>query len=565
MKLLTQAKCIHKQRKIIANPDRKLLAKFGVVLGGMVSAIASAIPACGAERISFYYAPFGQFYLPVNSLETFAKKGKIDSDFAYYAKFANSEELASLRDLLQRRFDVTPTLVSQFTYSSVGETVMKRLGNDFQTGARQNGFYALRSAFILAAADSDGLTLVNVLRKFPSHTIWFNLPRVRGIVSSLSGILKQRDSLIAAIQQDAIAEASQTPIDFSQRSDLRKGGSFTSWQKETLNLNDQSRNRQLLVDFYLPQPKNGDVNPTPVPVIVISYGIASDRQSFAYLAEHLASYGFAVAAIEHPDTNAKKYQDYFSGLASPPSAMAAIDRPLDVKFLLDELQRLSQSDSRFRGRLNLDQVGAIGQSLGGYTVLALAGAAINFQQVHKDCNPNNSLNLSLLIQCRVDELAPKDYLLKDDRIKAVIAMNPLDSTVFGQSGLEQIKIPVMLVSGSDDIFAPAVPEQIRPFSWLMASDKYLVLMDKATHFSLLKTDSGRRVLPVPPEFIGPNPAIAQSYAKALSVAFFETHIANQPDYRFYLSASYAKSISQSPINLELVRSFASTNALLNKK
>ncbi|WP_224096199.1 alpha/beta hydrolase family protein [Nostoc sp. MS1] len=85
-------------------------------------------------------------------------------------------------------------------------------------------------------------------------------------------------------------------------------------------------------------------------------------------------------------------------------------------------------------------------------------------------------------------------------------MNPLDSTVFGQSGLEQIKIPVMLVSGSDDIFAPAVPEQIRPFSWITASDKYLVLMDKATHFSLLKTDSGRGVLPVPPEFIGPNPA-----------------------------------------------------------
>ncbi|BCL40318.1 alpha/beta hydrolase [Nostoc sp. MS1] len=311
----------------------------------MVCAIASAIPACGAERISFYYAPFGQFDLPVNSLETFAKKGKIDSDLAYYAKFANSEELASLRDLLQRRFDVTPTLVSQFTYSPVGETVIKRLGNDFQTGSQQNGFYALRSAFILAAADPDGLTLVNVLRKYPSHTIWFNLPRVRGIVSNLSEILKQRDSLIAAIQQDAIAEASQTPIDFPNALICEKVGRLTG--KRNAELKRSIPESSTASGSVPTSTKNGDVNPTPVPVIVISHGMASDRQSFAYLAEHLASYGFAVAAIEHPDTNAKKYQDYFSGLASPPSAMAAIDRPLDVKFLLDELQQLSQSDSGF--------------------------------------------------------------------------------------------------------------------------------------------------------------------------------------------------------------------------
>ncbi|HEY9604955.1 MAG TPA: alpha/beta hydrolase, partial [Allocoleopsis sp.] len=540
------------------------VSKFGVILGGIVSAIATVVPAYGAERISFYYAPFGQFNLPVESLETFAKTGKIDSKFAYYARFAKPSELAGLRDLLRRRFDVTPTTVSQFTYSPVGETVMQRLGNDFQTDTHDNGFHALRAAFILAAADSDGLTVVNILRKFPSHTVWFNLPRVRGIVSSLTDILKQRDSLIAAIQQDARTEAAQTSIDFSQRADLRKAGPF-NWQKETLNLNDQSRNRPLLVDLYLPQPKAGDVNPKPVPVIVISHGMASDRQTFAYLAEHLASYGFAVAAIEHPDTDRKKYQDYLSGLASPPSAIAAINRPLDVKFLLDELQRLSQSDSRFQGRLNLDQVGLIGQSLGGYTVLALAGATINFQQLHKDCNPNTSLNLSLLIQCRVDELPPKDYSLKDDRIKAVIAMNPVGSSVFGQSGLQSIKIPVMLVSGSDDIFAPAVPVQIRPFSWLTTSDKYLVLMHKATHFSLLSIEPGGGVLPVPPELHGPNSAIAYSYAKALSVAFFETHIANQPDYRSYLNASYAESISQPPIALQLVRSFSSQNVLLNKK
>lgn len=50
---------------------------------GAASALLTALPTQAAQQIVF---PYGQleFYLPVASLETFARDGKVDKDLAYY-------------------------------------------------------------------------------------------------------------------------------------------------------------------------------------------------------------------------------------------------------------------------------------------------------------------------------------------------------------------------------------------------------------------------------------------------------------------------------------------------
>ncbi|MFN6483879.1 MULTISPECIES: alpha/beta hydrolase [unclassified Nostoc] len=538
------------------------MKKFLKYLGlGLLSTFLTATPGLGAERISFYYPPFGEFSLSVDSLETFAKEGKIDQDFSFYASRATPEQLAQLRDLLQQRFNVTPTLVSQVTYSPIGEQLVQQLGKLLLTESRKNGFYAIRASLILSAADQkEGLTVVNLLRKFPSDTIRVNFTEGLRIVDDLSQLIKKKDEVFASLQKEAIAQAATDKIDFSKQPDLRSPGKFT-WQKKSLELNDISRSRRLPVDIYLPKAGSqnpGDLLSPPFPLIVISHGLASDRSTFVYLAEHLASYGFAVAVLEHPGSNAERFQQYFAGLAGPPDAAEFINRPLDIKYLLNELQRLDKSDSTLQGKLNFQQVGAIGQSFGGYTVLTLAGANINFEQLRQDCNPDNSsFNLSLFLQCQATELPPKNYELKDDRIKAIIAINPIDSSVLGQGGISQIKIPVMLVAGSQDVFAPPVFEQIRPFTWLSDSNKYLALIENATHFSAIAEPTPQNnVLPVPPALLGPDRAAVFSYLNALSVAFLETHLLNRPEYRSYLQPSYATFISKEPLNLSLLQSLS---------
>ena len=518
---------------------------------GILSTALTAIPALGAERIAFSYPPFGDFYLSRNALDEFAKQGKVTDEFRFYAKRANPQQLAQLKTLLSRRFEVSPTLVSQFTYSPLGETVIHRLGEIFQTDSRQNGFYALRSAMILAATDPEGLTVLNVLRRFPSRSVRLNLNRSLNIIHSSSELLKQREAIVGAIQKEAIAESSaQSPVDFSQQPDLRQKGAF-HWQQQTLTLEDKSRHRRLSVDLYLPQLPGKQL----VPVIVISHGMAGDRTTFAYLAQYLASHGFAVAVVEHPGISSQRFQQYFAGLASSPEPMESINQPLDVKYVLDELQRRRASDLVLQNRLNLQQVGVIGHSHGGYAALSLAGATINFELLRRNCERDNFLNMSLLVQCKTAGLPPINYPLRDERVKAIIAVNPLSSSIFGERGLSQIQVPVMLVAGSKDVVTPAVSEQIRPFTWLTTPERYLVLIENGTHFSVLpESTSSSRIIPVPAEMVGPDPAIARSYLSTLSVAFLQTHLANRPDYRSYLSASYAKFVSQPPLNLNLVQS-----------
>jgi predicted dienelactone hydrolase len=243
-----------------------------------------------------------------------------------------------------------------------------------------------------------------------------------------------------------------------------------------------------------------------------------------------------------------------------------VNRPLDVKYLLDELEQKSQSDPAWQGQMNLQQVGVIGHSLGGYTVLALAGAKPKFAQLRQKCNqiePSQALNLAVMLQCRATDLPLANSNLQDPRVKAVLAINPVTSTIFGQEGLSQIQVPLMMVAGTEDYFTPPVPEQILPFTWLTTPNKYLVLTAGGTHFSFLGGE-GQEALPSS-ELIGPDPALARPSMDALSTAFFKTHLANQPEYRPYLNQSYVSSISQSPFALSLVQSLKPAQSELARR
>ncbi len=539
------AKSLHSSLKIL-----NLKSICQVTFYNLILAILINLPTLGAERITFSFAPFGEFYLSADALEVFAKQGKIDSEFAFYAKFANPQQLALLRSLLQQHFQISPVMISQFTYSPLGEEIIRQLGELVETEGNQNGFYALRSALILAATNPEGMTVLDVLHRFPSQSLKLNLNQGLTLAKNFSNRLKQQEAAISGIKKQA-ATATAVTVGFSQRPDLRQLGPL-NWQKITLSLNDASRSRQFVSDIYLPQAATNKL----IPLVVISHGAFSDRTTFAYLAQHLASYGFATAVLEHPGISRQRFQQYFAGLAPPPETRESINQPLDVKYLLDELERRQKSDPML-SQLALQRVGVIGQSAGGYTALALAGATINFEQLSQACQNSHEIwNLPLLVQCKATELLPGTYSLQDKRIKAVIAVNPLISSLLGQSGLSQIQAPVMIIAGGNDFIAPADTEQIRPFTWLKTADKYLVMMEQGTHLSTLGDVSNYNFGTISSALIGPSPENARTYLSALSVAFMQTYIANQAEYRPYLSTAYAKFISQPSLNLDIIQSLA---------
>ncbi len=511
--------------------------------------------ALGADRLTATYGVLERS-VSIDSLSVYANDGSIEGDFKDYVRYLEPEQLDNLRRILRTKANLTPVAVAQFLYTEQGEALLRRLGEVIRTDSHLSGFYAIRAAMIQAAADPAGLTPLNILKQFPLPNIRIDLERTIQILGDLDTLVRQTQSAIALIDQQSVLEASAEPwTPLPNLPDLRSAGSNT-WQKRTLRFNDPNRasqNRSFLADIYLPIPPQ-----TNAPLIVISHGLGSDRTTYAYLARQLASYGFAVAVPEHPGSSSQQIQALISGGANEVTAPTEfVNRPLDIHYLLDQLETLSQTDPRFAGRINLKQVGVVGQSLGGYTALALAGAEINQKQLTQDCQNTDTLNLSLLLQCRALQLPPTEPTFRDDRVKAVIAINPIGSSLLGKTDLSKIKIPVLIISGTADTVAPALPEQILPFTWLQTPDKYLMLLEGGTHFSTINAPtaaSQNNQVQLPPEVIGPNPKLAYLYLKAIGTAFFKTYVAEEPQYRTFLSAGYVSSISQKSFPTMFVRS-----------
>jgi predicted dienelactone hydrolase len=514
-----------------------------------------------AERIYASYSAL-ELSISVTALEKYAKTGLIDDDLAAYQQYLPVEKLQEFQRILLNGVKVTPTVVSQLLYTPQGEFLLHRLAQVIKIKSPQPepGFDSLRSALILASGESSGLTLLNVLRKYPSSSIHLDVGQTLEIASELDKLVNQTHEAIALVSQKSNIEAAsiQKP-NVLQLPNLQAPGKFKS-QKYTLKFFDSRRNRLLLTDIYIPKI------PTSANVIVISHGLGLDSSNFQYLATHLASYGFAVVVPNHPGSDTKQLR---SRLNKPANEQAQAnefqDRPLDITYILNQLEKANRFDSRFKNRLNVQHVGVFGQSLGGYTALALAGAKINFGQLKQDCQPaalQKTWNMSLLLQCRALELSisksGKDYNLRDQRVKAAIAVNPITSSIFGKTGLSQIKTPVMIVSSSDDTVAPALSEQILPFSWLTNSPKYLVMLVGGTHFSTIGNGNpANQQVALPTDMIG-DASQARRYMNILSLPFFQTYVAGKPQYIPYLNATYAQSISSKSLGLSLVQSLNTT-------
>ena len=253
------------------------------------------------------------------------------------------------------------------------------------------------------------------------------------------------------------------------------------------------------------------------------------------------------------------YREFIAGFEADLDRQLAIKRPLDITSLLNHLEQLSATEPAWENVIRTDKVGVIGHSLGGFTALAVGGALFDFNYLGNACSDfQNSIlpfNLSLLFQCQVRNLPSGEYRMHDDRVAAIFAINPVTSSVFGPAGLGQINIPVMMVAGSNDYFAPAVAEQIEPFTWLQTEERYLVLVDNGTHFSFLRGNrQGDGVFNLPPELIGPDPQLAHSGLKALASVFFHTHIGGTDEYEPYLSEFSIPAGDDSPFNFSLTRS-----------
>lgn len=221
--------------------------------------------------------------------------------------------------------------------------------------------------------------------------------------------------------------------------------------RSTLQLDDTDRQRPLVADVWYPTEPDATGEPSvyqfipgiefasdtaladvpvsaegPFPLVVYSHGSGGLRYIATFFTELLASHGFVVAAVDHVGNTAV---ELITG-GDADRDRVAVDRVLDVQFLIDEmLGRSDAPDGLFTGTVDAERIGVTGHSFGGFTAFASVAGHTN----------------------------PAGTAPGDDRVDALVAMAPA-SGLNSTEELGAVDVPTLLVSGTKDVTTPIDPD-----------------------------------------------------------------------------------------------------------
>jgi dienelactone hydrolase len=219
---------------------------------------------------------------------------------------------------------------------------------------------------------------------------------------------------------------------------------------------DAGRSRPVPVKIYYPAAGKG-----PFPVVLFSHGLGRSREDCAYLGTHWASRGYVSVYVEHAGSDEAVWRGkvqpmkHLKEAYESPSTMR--NRPLDMQFALDQLERLKSGHDSLASRFDLARVGAAGYDLGALTALALAG-----------------------------QILPGGMIAADHRISAVIAMSPSvsQSQIPWEIIYKDIQVPCLYMTGSEDdgkVGNTKAYQRRIPFDNTYGADQYLTIFFGGDH------------------------------------------------------------------------------------
>ena len=219
----------------------------------------------------------------------------------------------------------------------------------------------------------------------------------------------------------------------------------------------------------------------PRPTVIFSHGFHGCATQSRFLMEGLADAGYLVIAPNHRDATCAGGEATWMGRPDLPfqqpegwNDTTYRDRADDIRRLLDALR----SDDRWRTQIDWDRLALAGHSLGGYTVLGLAGAWPSWKLAG---------------------------------IKAVLALSPYTKPFDSHHTLATLAVPVMYQGGTRDVgITPELHKSMGSYDQT-SRPKYYLELDGAGHFAWtnVNTESHRSIV-------------------AYSLAFLDHYVKNEP-------------------------------------
>ena len=216
------------------------------------------------------------------------------------------------------------------------------------------------------------------------------------------------------------------------------------------------------------------------PLVVISHGYTGYRTLMFYLAEHLASHGYIVAAIDHTDSTNREVDinnNPFGGFFS-----TLLNRSRDQQFTLDYFTTSAHFANK---QINKTKAGLIGYSMGGYGAVNTIGGCFNFtDETASTFTGTKDSEQIAKVKGLLNSCAGGQYkdINVDKKWQSVIAMAPWGAQygLFSQPALAKVKSPILYISGDlDDVSSYAAIESL--YKNTGSNDKYLLTYHNARH------------------------------------------------------------------------------------
>ncbi|MBD1384533.1 dienelactone hydrolase [Mucilaginibacter rigui] len=272
--------------------------------------------------------------------------------------------------------------------------------------------------------------------------------------------------------------------------------------EQTLHYNDTLRKRTLTTEIWYPttdkktpllkdnfpfivEPsvRNAVLPRQKHPLIMISHGTGGGRLTMEWLADMLVKQGFIVAAVDHwGNTYDNKIAIDF---------VTPWQRAQDISFVLTQLLNNPELDKI----IDRQRIGAAGFSIGGFTVIALAGAKLDLNAINKFTYTPEGLKeinipefpnlINTLDEKEIEASFKNSPPLKDKRIKAVFTICPAVGQGFiSKSQFKDVDIPMFIVGAQSDSIAP-VKTNAAHYHKLMPKSKLFIVPGKTAHYVFL--------------------------------------------------------------------------------
>ncbi len=240
--------------------------------------------------------------------------------------------------------------------------------------------------------------------------------------------------------------------------------------------------------------------PAKFPLILLSHGTGGTALSLAWFATALAARGFIVAGVNHPGNNAVE-----------PYTVEGFstwwERARDLSEVLDALLK----DSTFGTRIDGNRIGAAGFSLGGYTMIEIAGGITDPAAFMDFCAspkadaicrspsefPTLIEDFKKLTKEKPDFLRHASDSYRDPRVRGVFAMAPAMGPALRPVSLTKISIPVEIVAGEGDTNVPT-DSGAKYLAANIPGAKLVIYPGMVGHYVFLDscTEQGRKSAPI---------------------------------------------------------------------